>query len=1172
MGTSASFAPSRKLAACLLAALLSFALVPASALAGEDIAEPSGAEGPEGAYLSEVPTSPQPPSDPSTEADDAVSGGSSAEVGTLAASLMGRPASFVSADVALDGEPVVGSFTVDGMTFAVIDESTVELVGVSNLEMLGSTPAASEAEVDASVLTLPESVAYGDVEYNVASIGAYAFYLSGVTSVELPATIVDVDERAFRSSDVASVTVAEGNDSYSSFDGALYDAEQLSLLLIPEGKQGTVLLPQGTEVAGSGKFSHCSLVDTISVEDGAAFSSENGLLYTADLTTLLRVPAGATEITIREGCMTIAAGALEACAKLERINAPATVASISSDVFHAIPTVSLPVASSVSGEAIEGSGAWGGELVSAGETSEQLTAMVSLASAGDGLPGVQPSAILVALPDGAVSNSWQERGFSVEAAISNEASLQDASLQAASENYVTEVWDAGPCIIDGQAVTPDEGISKDAVLQGECYLVAGGKKKGQLASSPAGNAWWEITVADRDPSTLGTLRIHCDNGARITDSVIGASYHVLSSSAVPAAAWRYVGYWKRIRHAVFDHVKADYIDGWLRGRVPGDKFTKNLETVEFIGCNPASDCIRGWALFADNLSLRRLPESLTFRDNRRLVNSDYGTYGVFSNCLSLASLPEGLTFEGSSSVNASYMFKDCLSLRAVPDGFAFASMTYVKDGWRDIFGFTDSSDTFLGFNPYRYLLSSGQLVSGKYPTYYHGTDSRTKTWIVSSPHSYAGEIDLRSLIAKPTLTWDAQGGTFNASRAYDCSRISVLTGGPITLPSNPVKAGDTFLGWYDKAVGGSPIEVVDGATPSPDKTTVYYARWQSDVDYEEGAEVAFSLTYDGLDGAVFHDEEGNEVMPEEVLPSSYPCPLEEDMALPVPTRLGYAFKGWVDGSGSNVGGDAVIPSGSTGDMSFTATWEASGYVIALDAQEGTVDPSFVEAAYDADVELPAPVRYGYVFKGWDTKADGSGRRYQAGLVSKPNLSNQAGATVPLYAQWVLDVSLDVPICSPEGLSFKAALPADLDELDAEAIGGDVSKIRSFMAVPVRVERLECTRDAGSSANALASFWDSNASKVHVLLTPGKEKDSAEVVIGGSLSGSLLGPFEGIFVPAAVSSSEPGELSVRYGLRLTGLDDDFYDDLFAIPNWDDEGLFLPLAKVSFTIGYDGKPSD
>ena len=63
MGTSASFA--RKISACLVAALLSLALVPASALAEDGH---PGAEGSEGAFGSEVPTSPQPPSDPSTEA------------------------------------------------------------------------------------------------------------------------------------------------------------------------------------------------------------------------------------------------------------------------------------------------------------------------------------------------------------------------------------------------------------------------------------------------------------------------------------------------------------------------------------------------------------------------------------------------------------------------------------------------------------------------------------------------------------------------------------------------------------------------------------------------------------------------------------------------------------------------------------------------------------------------------------------------------------------------------------------------------------------------------------------------------------------------------------------------------------------------------------------------
>ncbi len=65
MGTSASFALARKITACIIAALLSLALVPASALAEDGR---SGAEGSEGAFGSEVPTSPQPPSDPSAAA------------------------------------------------------------------------------------------------------------------------------------------------------------------------------------------------------------------------------------------------------------------------------------------------------------------------------------------------------------------------------------------------------------------------------------------------------------------------------------------------------------------------------------------------------------------------------------------------------------------------------------------------------------------------------------------------------------------------------------------------------------------------------------------------------------------------------------------------------------------------------------------------------------------------------------------------------------------------------------------------------------------------------------------------------------------------------------------------------------------------------------------------
>ena len=273
-------------------------------------------------------------------------------------------------------------------------------------------------------LALPGSVTYSDTDYTLTSIGAYAFYLSGVTDVALPASVSDVDDRAFRSSDVANVAVADDNPSFSSYDGVLYDATRSSLLLIPGGRQGAVRISDKAEEVDASAFSHCAGVDAISVDaDSAYLSSWEGLLYDADGTTLLRVPAGATEITIREGCATIAAGALEACASLTTINAPASVTSISPDVFTAIPTISL-LAASLTGAGDPGTA---GEP-SSQEAAPQLTAMVALSTADDSLPKVDPSTITVNLPEEVDDSLWAKLGCSFGGDATSSKETQDPEL------------------------------------------------------------------------------------------------------------------------------------------------------------------------------------------------------------------------------------------------------------------------------------------------------------------------------------------------------------------------------------------------------------------------------------------------------------------------------------------------------------------------------------------------------------------------------------------------------------------------------------------------------------------------------------------------------------------------------------------------------------------------
>ena len=257
----------------------------------------------------------------------------------------------VSADVALaagdaEPEPVVGSFTVDGLTYAVTEEGEAALVAVapgtlassladaasadsseqaallagaaaegplagssgapsgedSGLGATSPSPAlegAASDELGLRALAIPASVEHGGAAYVVASVGPRALASCDADVVTLPATVASVDELAFRGSAVAAVEVAPGNPSYSSYDGMLFDAEQRCLLLIPEGKQGAARIPKTAEVVDPSSFSHSAGVDAIDVEAGsAAFSSRNGCLYDASGETLVHDPAATAEAAL----------------------------------------------------------------------------------------------------------------------------------------------------------------------------------------------------------------------------------------------------------------------------------------------------------------------------------------------------------------------------------------------------------------------------------------------------------------------------------------------------------------------------------------------------------------------------------------------------------------------------------------------------------------------------------------------------------------------------------------------------------------------------------------------------------------------------------------------------------------------------------------------------------
>ena len=223
---------------------------------------------------------------------------------------------------------VIGSFTVDGLTYAI--EPGGESVAVVAADY-GKLPSEQASE---NILAIPPVVsADGADAYSVTRIADGAFSglteqaagasagiegtsdssdgrargldpsvegegaedaeelessegqesFTGIVALGIPASISSIEDGAFSGSDTLQyLVVSDDNPTYASFDGALYSADLATLRLIPEGRVGAVrIAPSATDVDPE-VFSHCPSVDTLVADaDSAAYKtlSEDGKSY-----------------------------------------------------------------------------------------------------------------------------------------------------------------------------------------------------------------------------------------------------------------------------------------------------------------------------------------------------------------------------------------------------------------------------------------------------------------------------------------------------------------------------------------------------------------------------------------------------------------------------------------------------------------------------------------------------------------------------------------------------------------------------------------------------------------------------------------------------------------------------------------------------------------------------
>ena len=212
-------------------------------------------------------------------------------------------------------------------------------------------------------------------------------------------------------------------------------------------------------------------------------------------------------------------------------------------------------------------------------------------------------------------------------------------------------------------------------------------------------------------------------------------------------------------------------------------------------------------------------------------------------------------------------------------------------------------------------------------------DGDGKRYYATTTYKVDGDLTLTAKWTAKTYTvkFDANGGTVSPT-----SKKATYDAALGELPV-PTRTGYTFLGWFD----ANDQEVTSETIFRNTATTTYTAKWEANT---------YTVTFNPDGGTV--DPTSKEV--------TFDAAVGE---LPVSTKTGYTFQGWVDAEGNAVTADTVYTVAD--NTTYTAQWTANTYVINLDAGEGIVDPTTVQVTFGQAVgTLPTPTREHYDFLGW----------------------------------------------------------------------------------------------------------------------------------------------------------------------------------------------------------------
>ncbi len=223
-----------------------------------------------------------------------------------------------------------------------------------------------------------------------------------------------------------------------------------------------------------------------------------------------------------------------------------------------------------------------------------------------------------------------------------------------------------------------------------------------------------------------------------------------------------------------------------------------------------------------------------------------------------------------------------------------------------------------------------------------------------------------------TITFSSNGGTGTMTTQTACAPEAIKT-------NTYTRTGYTFSGW-NTAANGSGTAYANAAMYDFSADVTLYAQWSPNTN---------TITFNG-NGATAGST------PLQTLATAASAPLNLNGF----TRTGYTFAGWANTAGGTVaytdGGNYTM---GTVNVTLYAKWTPNPYQITFDKNDAAAAGNMANQtiAYEATASLTPNgfAKPGYVFKEWNTSADGSGTAY----------ANNAAYTMStigdktLFAQW-----------------------------------------------------------------------------------------------------------------------------------------------------------------------------